>query len=82
MRIVTSSPTESGISQMLTIKSHLLRRLLQAIATALLCGLIFLRLGNDQTSAWNRLGLLFFLALNQSFAAAMTAIQVCMVLIA
>lgn len=41
--------------------------LFQSLFISTLIGLVFLRLGNSQSDVQNRLGVLFFLAINQSF---------------
>ena len=51
--------------------------LVQNIFLGVLIGLMYLRMGKGQTTVFNRLGLLFFVMVNQGFGAMFSALNVC-----
>jgi hypothetical protein len=49
----------------------------QNIVLGVLIGLIYLNLDNNQASIQDRLGLLFFIMINQAFGALFTPVNIC-----
>ena len=58
-------------------RSLIAARLVQNIVLGVLIGLIYLRMDRGQSTVFNRLGLLFFVMVNQGFGAMFTALNVC-----